>query len=212
MYKNLFSRRIFSLLYTACLLAVGVGTALAWSSPVLPKLFAEDSWLLITPEQGSWVGSLLALGAMVGAIPAGTMADKIGRKRSILSLSVPFLLSWAMITLANSVWMLYAARFIVGMGVGASCVLVPTYVSEIADTSTRGTLGALFQLFLCIGIVLSFVMGSQLSYTAFAIFCGSIQVLFIVTFVWMPESPTWLVVSFIQKHYNIINNYSQSQP
>ncbi|XP_029167631.1 facilitated trehalose transporter Tret1-like [Nylanderia fulva] len=178
---------------SASLMAVGVGTALAWTSPVLPQLYEPDSWLVITKEQGSWVSSLLALGAMLGAILSGPMADKVGRKKSLLLLTAPFLLSWLIIILAFKLWLINVARFIVGVGVGAACVLVPTYISEIAETSTRGTLGAMFQLFLTVGILLAFILGAVLSYTAFAVICALIEIAFFASFVWMPESPVWLV-------------------
>lgn len=180
---------------SASLLAVGVGTALAWTSPVLPKLSAKDSWLPVSEEEGSWVSSLLAIGAIVGALPSGTLAEKIGRKKALLILAGPFLLSWGLILAARAVWLLCLARFIVGTAVGASCVLVPTYIAEIAEASARGTLGAMFQLFLALGIVLAFVMGAVLPYSAFAVVCGIIELLFVATFFFMPESPTWLVVS-----------------
>ena len=175
-------------------MAVGVGTALAWTSPVLPQLEEKDSWLSITPEEGSWVGSLLALGAMLGALVSGPMADKLGRKKSLLFLAAPFLLSWVLIIFSWKLWLIYVARFIVGSGVGAACVLVPTYISEIAEVSARGTLGAMFQLFLTVGILLAFVFGAVLSYTVFAIICALVEVGFLVSFVWMPESPVWLIV------------------
>lgn len=175
-------------------MAVGVGTALAWTSPVLPQLYEPNSWLVITTEQGSWVSSLLALGAMVGAILSGPMADKLGRKKSLLLLTAPFLLSWAIIIFAFELWLINVARFIVGIGVGAACVLVPTYISEIAETSTRGTLGAMFQLFLTIGILVAFVLGAILSYTGFAIICALVEIGFFASFMWMPESPVWLMV------------------
>lgn len=93
--------------------------------------------------------------------------------------------------------MLYAARSIVGIGVGASCVLVPTYLSEIGEPSIRGTLGAMFQLFLTIGIVYTFVLGALVNYTTLAIACGAIEVVFVATFLFIPESPVWLMVRLI---------------
>lgn len=176
-------------------MAVAVGTAMAWTSPVLPQLYQADSWLVIDESQGSWVGSLLALGAILGAVPSGPMADRIGRKRSLLLLAAPFLLSWTIIILGTKLWLIIVARFVVGIGVGAACVLIPTYVSEIAETSARGTLGAMFQLFLTVGILFSFVLGAVLSYTTFALVCALVEVAFLATFAWMPESPVWLVVS-----------------
>ncbi|XP_020293164.1 facilitated trehalose transporter Tret1-like isoform X2 [Pseudomyrmex gracilis] len=174
-------------------MAIGVGTALAWTSPVLPHLYKKTSWLVISQEEGSWVGSLLALGAMAAAVPSGPMADKLGRKKSLLLLAAPFLLSWVIIIFAYKLWLIYIARFVVGIGVGAACVLVPTYISEIAEISTRGTLGAMFQLFLTIGILFAFILGNQINYTAFAVVCALIIVAFLLAFVWMPESPVWLL-------------------
>ncbi|XP_011693005.1 PREDICTED: facilitated trehalose transporter Tret1-like [Wasmannia auropunctata] len=178
---------------SACLMALSVGTALAWTSPVLPQLYEETSWLVITKEEGSWVGSLLALGAILGAVPSGPMADKLGRKRTLLLLAAPFLVAWVIIVFASKLWLIYLARFVIGAAVGAACVVVPTYISEIAETSTRGSLGAMFQLFITVGILLAFVLGAVMNYTAFAIVCGLIVVGFIFCFVWMPESPVWLV-------------------
>lgn len=175
---------------------MGVGTALAWTSPVLPKLAVEGSWFPVTSDEGSWVSSLLAIGAIVGALPAGTLADKLGRKKALLSLAGPFILSWVLIIIARWVWVLYLARFIVGISVGASCVIVPTYIAEIASASARGTLGAMFQLLMAFGIVLTFVLGSLVSYTVLGILCALVEVAFIATFIWMPESPSWLVVNY----------------
>lgn len=178
---------------SAGLMAIGAGTALAWTSPVLPELYKETSWLVITKEQGSWISSLLALGAIAGAVPSGPMADKLGRKRTLLLLTAPFLLSWVIIIFASRLWLIYLARFIIGAAVGAACVVVPTYISEIAETSTRGSLGAMFQLNITIGILLAFVLGAALNYTAFAIICALIEVGFLASFLWMPESPIWLM-------------------
>lgn len=189
------SRKLWQYLaaVSACMLVVGIGTAIAWTSPVLPKLTAEGSWLKVTPDQGSWISSFLPLGAILGAYPAGSMADQMGRKKSLLLLSVPFLASWGLILVATEVKFLYIARFLVGMGIGAGCVLGPTYISEIAEVSTKGTLGAMFQLFLTVGIFVAFILGSVLSYSLFALACAVIVVLFLLTFYWMPESPIWLV-------------------
>lgn len=70
----------------------------------------------------SWVGSLLAIGAFFGAIPAGILADMIGRKYINMALGVPFLISWGLIISASNVGMLYAGRIFAG-------TISPTIVS-----------------------------------------------------------------------------------
>lgn len=123
-----------------------VGTVLAWTSPVLPVLEAQQNATnladnvgpTITAEEGSWVGSIIAIGAVFGSLPASWGADFIGRKPAIALLAIPFLLSWVMIIVAKSVFMLYVARFIAGAVIGAVTATIPMYIGEIAETSVRG--------------------------------------------------------------------------
>lgn len=89
------------------------GTALAWTGPALGAIVIDpaanatadllnnatanitaDTLLKITQDQGSWVGSLLAIGGLIGALPAGYFSNLFGRKIVCAFLSIPFLISW----------------------------------------------------------------------------------------------------------------------
>ncbi|KAG8226600.1 hypothetical protein J437_LFUL007292 [Ladona fulva] len=177
----------------ATLIALSGGCSLAWTSPALLILQAKDSWLPVSTEEGSLVGSILALGAIAGALPAGSIAEKFGRKPVLLSLSVPFILSFLLIAFANSVGMLYAARFIAGVATGASCVLAPMYISEIAENSVRGTLGSFFQLLITIGIFIVYCLGIAANYDVLSWVCFAMPIVFLAAFVWMPEAPKYLL-------------------
>lgn len=124
--------------FIATLGPFAVGTVLAWTSPVLPLLEGKNSRIPITTEEGSWVGSLIAIGAIVGSIPAGKCADIYGRKPTIAALAVPFIISWIMIYFATSVWELYVARLIAGAVIGGVTATIPMYIGEIAESSIRG--------------------------------------------------------------------------
>lgn len=124
--------------FSATIGPFAVGTVLAWTSPVLPMLENPNSKIPITQDQGSWVGSLIAIGAIIGSIPAGKSADIFGRKPTIAALAVPFILSWGMIYFATSVWELYVARLIAGAVIGGVTATVPMYIGEIAESSIRG--------------------------------------------------------------------------
>lgn len=149
----------------------------------------------------------MSIGAIIGAVPAGKLADKVGRKKAIIATALPFLTSWVMIVFASHVVVLYVARIFGGMGIGLTCVVVPMYIGELAHPSIRGILGSIFQLAVSAGVLYGFVIGSYVSYLWFAISCGAIEVLFLCTFFLMPESPQWLMVS-IATSYSIIRIFA----
>lgn len=133
------------------------------------------------------------MGAFCGALPAGYLAEKIGRKYTTMSLALPYLVSWALIIFAASAEMLYAGRFVIGIATGASCVVAPMFISEFAETSIRGALGAFFQLFLTVGILFVYAIGPYVSWTTLSVLCAVFPVLLIVAMLVVPESPTYLV-------------------
>jgi SP family facilitated glucose transporter-like MFS transporter 8 len=187
---------MFSASCAVTLGAMAVGTVLAWTSPTLPELQSANSTLPITPEEGSWIGSLVAVGAIVGAVPAGYFADRFGRKLVILALSAPFLLGWVLIVVANSVVLLYIARFIAGIATGAASVVAPMFIGEIAESSIRGALGSFFQVMLTVGILFTYVIGAIANYTWLGILSGIIPVALFITFSRVPESPTYFMKKF----------------
>ncbi|BES96141.1 Sugar (and other) transporter [Nesidiocoris tenuis] len=168
-----------------------------WSSPALLMLNNENSTLPIhlalNSSEASWVGSLLTIGGAVGAIPAGSIADCIGRKLTMLLLAVPIFVSWGLVYFAKSVQVLYGARFLGGVAFGAICAVVPMYVKEIAEDSVRGSLGTLFQIMMCCGITYTYAVGAVASYYSMAICCAVLPVLFVIIFAFAPETPSFLL-------------------
>ena len=170
------------------------GITLGWTSPILPYLTSAESFLPeLSEDQISWITSLLALGAIVGAVPTGKIADRIGRKWAIFLTAVPFTIGWLTLFTIRNINSIYVARFIGGIGAGATCVLVPVYASEIAQPSIRGALGALFPLFFSLGIMFSYVAGAYCSYVIFNFACCAILMPFVLGVPFLPESPMWLV-------------------
>ncbi|XP_060645400.1 facilitated trehalose transporter Tret1-2 homolog isoform X1 [Drosophila nasuta] len=215
-----------------CLGAVAAGTALAWTSPVLPQISANatavnvthaianativnnattvnnativtdvtttqppqvESHFKLTVDEQSWVSSLLAIGAFLGALPTGYIADAIGRRYTALAMDVPFILAWLSISFANSAGWLYFGRFLIGISTGSFCVVAPMYISEIAETSIRGTLGTLFQLLLTMGILFVYIVGSLVSWSTLSMMCLVVPVLLFIGMLMLPETPVYLL-------------------
>lgn len=163
-----------------------------FSSSIHP---ANHHTLLITKDESSWVGSLIAIGACFGSIPGGKAADIFGRKPTVAFLAVPTILSWLMILFANHVYWLYAARLLAGAVIGAVTATVPMYIGETAEISIRGALGSYIQLMVTSGILYTYVIGSLYEdYTIICLACLVIPVLNLIIFLLVaPETPIYLL-------------------
>ncbi|XP_063707226.1 facilitated trehalose transporter Tret1-like [Culicoides brevitarsis] len=178
--------------------SVAAGTAIAWSSPVNPKL-SEDTLhdtpldRVATEIEKSWIGSLVALGAFITPFIAGPLSDKIGRKWTLLSSAIFFILSFILLLTTRSVTQIYIARLIQGFGVGFVMTVQPMYIGEIASDAVRGALGSLMQLFITVGILYVYVIGPYNTYYELQWACLAIPIVFFATFFFMPESPNYLI-------------------
>ena len=89
---------------------------------------------------------------------------RIGKKWTMISLSVPFIIGWILVTSSVNVAMLYIGRLLTGFSGGAFGLLAPSYSSEIAEPSIRGALGSLQQLVATFGVLFVTVSGKYLSW------------------------------------------------
>lgn len=135
------------------------------------------------------------LGAMFGGVPA----DRFGRKKTLFAVGVLYLVSALGSALAPEVYSFMVFRFLGGIGVGASSVAAPMYISEIAPPDKRGRLSALFQFNIVAGILLAYVSNFFLTgfgANAWRWMMGveAIPALFFTVMVLgVPQSPRWLL-------------------
>ncbi|XP_075238441.1 facilitated trehalose transporter Tret1-like [Lycorma delicatula] len=186
-------RNLYIAAFTANIAFSSCGCCLAWTSPTLPLLANPESFLLVNEEQGSWVGSLIAVGGVVGPLLAGRLLDRVGRKYSLIIDIILLLIAWAILIVANAVWMLYLGRFLTGVAVGLIFMAIPLYIAEIAEDDLRGALCSLNELFLAAGFVTAYAAGPYLSYRNLIFVCIIMPSVFLVIFLWMPESPHHLL-------------------
>ncbi|XP_060527765.1 facilitated trehalose transporter Tret1-like [Cylas formicarius] len=177
--------------FVSTISAICLGMVFSWTSSALVTLTAEIG---ITQIQGAWIGSLVTLGAFVGAIPAGPLANKFGRKSFLQVVIIPLFLSWILIAyLYHHVWVVYLARFLAGLSGGAVSVAAPMYVAELAHVSIRGTLGTFFQVQITVGILIGYLMGGMITdIRTLSLSSSVLPVVFMLCFVFIPESPVFL--------------------
>ena len=161
---------------------------------VLPVLAKEWS---LSPAQVGWIGSIGLIGMALGAVLAGTLADRIGRKR-VFSLTVLlYSLSTGMCALAWSYESLLAFRFLVGFGLGGELPVAATLMSEYAPAHLRGRFIVLLESFwglgwlvaACISYLLIPAFGWQIAFVI-----GTLPALYVFLIrLHMPESVRYLL-------------------
>lgn len=128
-------------------------------------VYLRESFHLTAVTEGLVVTSLLFPGATTGALLGGPIADRVGRKKSLVIAGVIFVVSTVACALAPNLAILIVARIALGYAVGVASVVVPLYLAELAPASQRGRIVTVNQLMLVIGLFLAFVINAVLANT-----------------------------------------------
>jgi SP family galactose:H+ symporter-like MFS transporter len=141
----------------------------------------------------SWV----TLGAMFGALAAGVLADRLGRRLAIILAAVLFTAGAILESLAPGTGVLVVGRLIVGFGVGVASVAAPLYAAEHAPTHLRGRFVSTYQLAITIGIFIAYIVDQALTNNdMWRVMLGVSAVpavLLLIVIVPMPDTPRWFM-------------------
>ena len=127
-------------------------------------LFITDEFGLSTGEQ-QLVTTAVVIGEVLGAVGGGALANRIGRKRSMVLVAATFAAFSLLSALAFSVPTLIGARFLLGLTIGVSVVVVPVFVAESAAPRVRGAMLVLYQVATVIGIICGYLVAWALADT-----------------------------------------------
>ncbi|TXR51620.1 sugar porter family MFS transporter [Quadrisphaera setariae] len=165
-------------------------------------LTMPDDLGLTTVQTATVVTVLLLPGAALGALFAGRIADRIGRRTTLLICGVVFLVGALGCALAPGFGVLVASRFVLGLGVGAAAVICPVYLAEMAPAEKRARIVTINELMIVSGQLLAFAINAVIG--ALVDHPGNWRVMLgvaavpavglLLGMVVLPESPRWLAL------------------
>jgi len=208
------ARITFFVCLMAALAGLLFGLDIGVIAGALPFL-ADD--FQITAHQQEWVVSSMMFGAAVGAVGAGWLSAKLGRKYSLLIGALLFVIGSLCSAFAPNVEFLVVARVILGLAVGVASYTAPLYLSEIAPEKNRGSMISMYQLMITIGILAAYLSDTGFSYSgSWRWMLGIITIPAVLLFIgvlFLPGSPRWLAAkgryTEAQKVLNMLRDTSE---
>ncbi|KAI4184159.1 MAG: hypothetical protein L6R41_004950 [Letrouitia leprolyta] len=150
----------------------------------------------MTIAQFSVVTSIFTLGGLLGALGAGPSCNRYGRLQTMRLTTISFVLGSALETFAPNIGLMCFGRLVSGLGCGAAIVVVPIYIAEVAPPKQKGLFGAFTQVSICLGILVTQLLGYFMSkgnlWRIILAIAGAIGVLHFAGLFLVPESPKWL--------------------
>ncbi|XVF06164.1 hypothetical protein REPUB_Repub06bG0023900 [Reevesia pubescens] len=165
------------------------GTAIGYSSPAQTGIIDD---LGLSVAEYSLFGSILTIGAMIGAAMSGRIADYIGRKYTMAFSEIFCIVGWLSILFSKAAWWLDLGRLLVGYGMGLLSYVVPVYIAEVTPKNIRGGFTSIHQLMICCGVSITYLIGAFTTWRTLALI-GTIPCLMqLLGLFFIPESPRWL--------------------
>lgn len=165
-------------------------------------LYMKDALEMSSVEEALVVSSLLFPGAAGGALIGGRLADKLGRRGTLLVCSVLFLVGAISCALAPNVPLMILARVILGLGVGAAAVTVPLYLAEMAPANRRGRMVTINELMIVTGQMAAFAINALLDaliqdtgvWRVMLAVASIPAIALLIGMLVLPESPRWFAI------------------
>src|SRR5256884_649642 len=184
--------------YIAALFAALGGLLFGYDTGVISGalIFIKREFGLTTAAEEIVVSGVL-LGATIGAIVGGKVADLFGRRRVLLVAAAIFAIGALASAVAPSPAILIASRVVLGLAIGLASTNGPVYLSEIAPPHARGWVVSLFQLAVTVGIVVAYLVDYAFAGVEGWRWMLGLAVVPALVFgtgmFFLPETPRWLI-------------------
>ncbi|XP_011495090.1 PREDICTED: facilitated trehalose transporter Tret1 [Ceratosolen solmsi marchali] len=174
------------------LLLLTFGSSLGFATILIPELQKSNAVILVTLEEITWIGSINLFLLPLGGFASGVVSQKLGRRRTMMISTIPFIIAWIIFYNAVSNNMLFIAQALTGLTGGLLEAPVLTYVAEVTQPHLRGMLSATSTMAVMCGVFTQMLTGSLVEWRTVALINLIYPILCFISLYLVPESPTWL--------------------
>jgi len=171
---------------------VSHGLLTGYTAQAIPSMMKEDSTIKMSEMDKKWITSIVPLVAMLSAPLSSPLCSTLGRRRTMMSMTIPMTAGWLIITFATDSSMILIGRALCS-AVSSISVSAYSYVAEIANSSNRGFLGSLLSVGWTFGLVISYTLGSVLDWNFLALSACTVPIAQLIVLWTSEDSPRWLV-------------------
>lgn len=180
---------MFNLL--ASISGMAAGNLFAFSSPAIPKLISDYNF---TIEEASYFTVIPPVCMIIATPLFCKLTDMIGRKYTLLSTGILHITSWILAAFARSIWIFYISRVFYGISDASLFAALPVYIAEVATPRVRSLYGNSMVVSIFLGQFMANCIGFYFTIRTSAFVMMTTPVLFLISFVCMPETPYYLIM------------------
>ncbi|XP_043515060.1 facilitated trehalose transporter Tret1-like [Frieseomelitta varia] len=181
------------------LLMITFGSTLGFSTILIPELQKKDSEIPVTMEELTWISSLNLFLVPIGCFTSGPVSQFLGRKRTMMLTTIPFIAAWITFYYATTPGMLFIALAMTGLTGGLLEAPVMTYVAEVTQPHLRGMLSATSTMSIILGIFTQMLGGKLGNWRTVTMINLIYPLICFAALCMVPESPYWLIAKGRQK-------------
>ncbi|XP_014217403.1 facilitated trehalose transporter Tret1-like [Copidosoma floridanum] len=176
----------------ASLLAITYGFSVGFTIIITHQLQNDTRITHVTDSQITWIGSMNYFSTPLGAMAGGALAQRLGRRNTLLLLTIPYFISWMLISYSSTVNEILIAFIVIGTAGGIVDPTLQVYATEISESRLRGEISCFITTTIMFGVFLQTIVGMFVDWRNLAMFCGLAPAFGLLLIGFVPESPYWL--------------------
>ncbi|XP_072396273.1 facilitated trehalose transporter Tret1-2 homolog [Diabrotica undecimpunctata] len=187
---------LYFVVLTGCMPIIVGGGSFVWTSPAIPKLQLNNSeenpiGRPITTTEVSMIAGLPPLMMLLGSLLLGRLSQIIGPKKCLQVIGLGIFVSAVIIAFSTKVILIIVFRCFLYMFYNGTLTVFPVYITEICEDHNRAKYGCLSMVFLPLGNLYSYILGSFFSLKCYSLLLAAPAAYFLIFFFFVPESPVY---------------------